>query len=68
MGKTKITEFASSLLNKKIYIFQMSANVLLEEMLGGIKIGYKNNRLTCEIDRNKELLKFIVEGGIYVLD
>lgn len=29
VGKTKITEFIATLLNKKVFIFQMSANVQL---------------------------------------
>lgn len=36
VGKTKITEFVAQILNKKIYIYQMSANVELSDMIGGL--------------------------------
>jgi MoxR-like ATPase len=40
VGKTKITEHISQCLELPIYIFQMSANVELSDLIGGLELSY----------------------------
>lgn len=43
VGKTKLTEFLATLLGLDIHIFQMSANVELSDLIGGLELTYKDN-------------------------
>jgi MoxR-like ATPase len=68
VGKTKITHHIAQCLKLPIYIFQMSANVELSDLIGGLELSYLNQQKQIVLNRKKELLHMIETGGIFVLD
>jgi MoxR-like ATPase len=68
VGKTKITEHIAQCLKLPIYIFQMSANVELSDLIGGLELSYLHNQKQIILNRKKGLLEMIEKGGIFVLD
>jgi hypothetical protein len=47
----------------------MSANVELSDLIGGLDLGYEENKRIIVLKRDKKkLLDMIEEGGIFVLD
>jgi MoxR-like ATPase len=68
VGKTQITEHIAQCLKLPIYVFQMSANVELSDLIGGLELGYLNQQRQIVLNRKKGLLERIEKGGIFVLD
>jgi hypothetical protein len=46
----------------------MSANVELSDLIGGLDLGYEQNKRIIVLKREKKLLEMIKKGGIFVLD